>query len=206
MRTVLAGALIAALVALPRAASADSITVGARIGPQSIFLEGDGSPSDLRGYVAGLDVTVPLSRYLGLAGVLEGSIYDRRSDRLEPGAAATSWAPFAELRVDTNPDGPWSCRIDLGTGYRWLLLPLVSGSTDSYGGVEPLRLRVGPAYRSGRVEVALVLGAGFGWFVARPGARSCAVTGTCQDSLLDSDTASPVHFVGDLSAAVRVWP
>jgi hypothetical protein len=195
-----------ALLALPRAASADPIALGARAGPQSIFLEGDGSPSDLRGYVAGIDVTMPLSHHLGLAGVVEASLYDRRSDRLEPGAAATSYGAFAELRVDTHPEGPWSCRIDLGTGYRWLLLPLASGPTDAYGGIEPLRLRLGPAYRTGPLEVSVALGAGFGWFIARPGAHSCAVTATCQDSLLDSDTASPVHFVGDLSVAVRGWP
>jgi len=182
------------------------LTLGARIGPQSIYLEGDGAPSDLRGYVAGVDAAVRLSRNLSLAVVFEGSLYDRRSDRLEPGPPATSAAVFAELHVDTNPDGPWSVRIDLGPGYRWLELPLASGPTDEYSGIEPLRLRIGPAYYYGDLEVSVAFGLGFGWFTARPGAHSCAVTGTCQDSLLDSDTASPVHFVGDLSVAIRGWP
>jgi hypothetical protein len=52
----------------------------------------------------------------------------------------------------------------------------------------------------------VALGLGFGLFLSRPGDRSCAVTGTCQDSLIDSDTASPVHFVGDLTVAVQGWP
>jgi hypothetical protein len=183
-----------------------ALSLGARIGPQSIYLEGDGAPSDLRGYMAGVDATVHLSRHLGLAAVAEASLYDRRSDRLEPGPTATSYAAFAELRIDTNPEGPWSFRIDLGPGYRWLTLPLASGPTDEYSGIEPLRIRLGPAYRQGDLEFAVAFGLGFGWFTARPGAHSCAVTATCQDSLLDSDTASPVHFVGDLSVAIRGWP
>jgi hypothetical protein len=182
------------------------LSLGARVGPQSIFLEGDGAQSDLRGYVAGLDGTLRLSRHLSIAGSIEGSLFDGRSDRLEPGPTATSLGLFTELRIDTNPDGPWSARIDVGPGYRWLWLPLASGPTDAYGGLEPLRLRVGPAYRVGDLQVSVALGVGFGLFLARPGDRNCAVTGTCEDSLLDSDTASPVHFVADLTVAVRGWP
>lgn len=185
---------------------APRLSLGARVGPQWIFLEGDGSPSDLRGAFAGVDATLRLSRYLSLAGVVEWSTYDGRSDRLEPGPPATSLGTFAELRVDTNPEGPWSVRIDIGPGYRWLWLPLATGSTDAYGGLEPLRLRVGPAYRTGAVQVSVALGFGFGLFTARPGDRDCAVTASCQDSLLDSDTSSPVHFVGDLSVALAGWP
>jgi len=200
-----------ALLGMARDAGAEPpergpLAFGARAGPQSIYLEGDGAPSDLRGYMAGIDATLRLSHYLGVSGAFEASIFDRRSDRLQPGAAATSYGAFAGLLVDTHPEGPWSARIDLGTGYRWLLLPLASGGTDPYGGWEPLRLRVGPAYHPGGLEASVSLGVGFGWFSARPGSRSCAVTGSCQDSLLDSDTASPVHFVGDLSVAIRGWP
>ncbi len=124
----------------------------------------------------------------------------------EPGPAATSLGVFTELRIDTNPDGPWSVRIDVGPGYRWLWLPMASGPTEVYGGLEPLRLRAGPAYRVGDVQVTVALGVGFGLFFSRPGDRNCAVSGTCQDSLIDSDTASPVHFVGDLTVAVQGWP
>jgi len=182
------------------------VVVGARAGVQSIYLEGDGAPSDLRGVVAGVDAALRLGEHVGVGGALEASLYDRRSDRLEPGPAATSYAAFAELRLDTHPAGPWSARIDLGTGYRWLFLPLGSGTTDGYGGFEPLRLHLGPSYRVGAVDVAVLGGVGFGWFTARPGARSCAVTAVCQDSLLDSDTSSSVHFMADLALAVRGWP
>jgi hypothetical protein len=181
-------------------------SLGARAGPQSIFLEGDGAQSDLRGYVAGVDAALRLSRYLSIAGAVEGSLFDGRSDRVEPGPAATSLGAFSELCIDTNPDGPWSARIDVGPGYRWLWLPMASGPTEVYGGLEPLRLRAGPAYRVGDVQVTVALGVGFGLFLSRPGDRNCAVSGTCQDSLIDSDTASPVHFVGDLTVAVRGWP
>ena len=195
-----------------RAAFADgteargALSLAARAGPQSIFLEGDGAQSDLRGYVAGAGAALRVSRYLSLAGAVEGSLFDGRSDRLQPGATATSVGVFAELRVDSNPDGPWSARIDVGPGYRWLWLPLAVGPTDAYAGLEPLRLRAGPAYRLGDVQLTVAVGAGFGLFLSRPGDRSCAVTGTCTDSLLDSDTASPVHFVGDLTIAVSGWP
>jgi hypothetical protein len=217
VRRALAALLAACAASGPRVAAAAEasgpaerreplLSLGARIGPQSIYLEGDGSPSDLRGYVLGAQLTLRLSRHLGIAGAVEGSVYDRRSDRLEPGPAATSVAAFAQLHVDTNPEGPWAFVIDLGPGFRWLQLPLASGPTDQYGGLEPLRLRMGPALHHESLELSVALGVGFGWFVARPGARDCAVTGTCQDSLLDSDTASPVHFVGDLSIALAGWP
>lgn len=180
------------------------LTLGARFGPQSVYLEGAGSPSDLRGYVAGLEASLALSRHLAVAGTVEGSEYDARSDRLAPGPTATSLAAFAELRIDTHPEGPWTVRVDLGAGTRWLVLPLASGPTDTYGGVEALRMRLGPAYRwSDGLELGVALGAGFGWFTARPGARECAVTGACQDSLLETDTATPVHFVGDLTVVLR---
>jgi hypothetical protein len=188
------------------AASRGPPSFGARIGTQSIYLEGDDAPSDLRGYFAGLDAGARLSRHFRLTGVFEASIYDRRSDRLEPGSPATSYAGFLDLGIDTNPEGPWSASIDLATGCRWLRVPLSSGPSDAYGGVEPLRLRLGPALRVDPILVSVTGGIGFGWFTARPGARSCAVTGTCQDSLLDSETASALHFVGDVSVAVRGWP
>ena len=186
--------------ALPR------FTLGARVGPQWIFLEGDGAQSDLRGYVGGLDAAWRLSHHLSLAESIEGSLFDGRSDRLEPGPTASSLALVTQLRIDTNPEGPWSARIDLGPGYRWLWVPSTSGPTELYGALEPLRLRVGPAYRAGEVQVSVALGVGFGLFLSRPGDRNCAISGTCADSLLDSDTASPVHFVGDLTVAVQGWP
>jgi hypothetical protein len=90
------------------------LTLGARIGPQSIYLEGDGAPSDLRGYVAGVDAAVRLSRNLSIAGVFEGSLYDRRSDRLEPGPAAMSAADTMSKKQGSSftvwKDGLAECR------------------------------------------------------------------------------------------------
>jgi len=212
-----AAALLTALLASSCAAFAADATaqepadravleLGARVGPQWVYLEGDFGESDLRGYFAGVDGTLRVTRRLGIGGVVEASVYDGRSDRLEPGPSATSYAAFAELRVETNPEGPFSFRIDMGPGTRWLILPMTTGPAETYGALEPLRLRVGPAYRAGALELSVAIGLGFGWFMARPADRSCAVTGSCEDSLVDSDTASSVHFVNDLSVSVRGWP
>jgi hypothetical protein len=176
----------------------------ARASPSEGAAATDGAPSDLRGMVAGVDAAFRLTHYLSLAPSYELSLYDARSDRVQQGPTATSHAAFLEARLDTNPDGPLSVRIDLGPGYRWLALPLASGTTDRYSGVEPLRMHVGPSYRvAGSVELAVLGGFGFGWFVARPGAQACAVTAACPDSAFDSTTQSSAHFVLDLSLAIR---
>jgi hypothetical protein len=183
------------------------VAFGARAGLQRFFFEGDGSPSDLRGYVLGLDATVRLGPHISLAPVVELSILPTRGDRLEPGPDATSLATFFEARLDTNPAGPWSFRIEAGPGYRWLWLPYASSTTDRFSGLEPLRVRLGPSLRLGEQgEIALIAGAGFGWFWDHSGGRSCAVTATCGDSFYDSDTQTAVHFVGDVSIVVRGWP
>ncbi len=189
---------------MPRAARAD-IGVGARTGLQWIYLEGDGSPSDLRGYVFGADLHARLTKNLAVATGLELSLYDRRSDRLPYGRVASSWTPFVGARLDTNPGGELSARIELATAARWLALPLDIGATDRFFGVEPLRLRVGPALRVAKsFDLAVLLGFGFGWFTGRDGVHACAANATCADSRLDSDTSSSVHFVTDL-AVVGTW-
>ncbi|MFI5297075.1 MAG: hypothetical protein ACHREM_03175 [Polyangiales bacterium] len=199
--------LAIAVTALSDRASADDrapvVFVGARVGAQSLFLEGDSATADLRGLFIGVDASLRVTSHVSVAAVVEATRFDARSDRLEPGGAASSLATFAELRIDTNPEGDWTARIDLGTGVRWLRLPLASAPSDTYWALEPLRLRIGPAHRFAGFEASVAAGLGFGWFVARPGDRSCAVTGACADSILESDTASGVHFVGDLSATLR---
>jgi len=191
------------LLFVPSAASAD-VGLGARTGLQWIYLEGDGSPSDLRGYVFGADLHARVTEHLAIATGLELSLYDRRSDRLPYGRVASSWSPFVGVRLDTNPEGPWSARIELATAARWVTLPL-DGETEHLFGIEPLRLRVGPALRvSKSFDLAVLVGAGFGFFMTKDGAQACAATASCADSRLDSDTSSSVHFVTDL-AIVGSW-
>ena len=72
-------------------------------------------------------------------------------------------------------------------------------------GIAIVIVQVHPGSRARR-RSAVLGGIGFGLFFSRPGDRNCAVSGTCQDSLIDSDTASPVHFVGDFTVAVQGWP
>lgn len=197
---------LAAATKADRAAADDHASifgVGARVGSQSLYLEGDSATADLRGLFVGVDASLRVTSHVTVAAVVEATRFDARSDRLEPGDVASSLATFAELRIDTNPEGDWTARIDLGTGVRWLRLPLASAPSDTYWALEPLRLRIGPAHRFAGLEVSVAAGLGFGWFVARPGDRSCAVTSACADSILESDTASGVHFVGDLSATLR---
>jgi hypothetical protein len=199
----------AVLVTLIAASSAHAgeLSIGVRSGPQWLYLEGDGPPSDLRGFVLGVDGALPVARRISVAAVVDGSIYTQRSDRLPPGRAATSLATFVELRLDTDPEGPVSARIDLGTGFRWLRLPLDSGPTDSFRAWEPLRLRVGPAWRASReIQVALQAGIGFGLMVSRNRDGTCSLVGTCADSLYNSDTQSSAHFVTELVLSVRGWP
>ncbi len=185
-------------------AASTPIVLGARIGRQSLYLEGDGAPADLTGFVFAGDVALRVGRHLSLAAVVETSAYGQRSDRVQPGPTATSYATFLEARADTNPEGPLSLRLDVGTGCRWLVVPLDRGARDHFWGLEPLHLRLGPTYRvTHAVDVAALGGFGFGWFSAHPGAGSCAVTGTCKDSLYDSDVQSAVHFVVDVSLALR---
>jgi hypothetical protein len=200
-----AGTLSLAFRAVP--AHAGDWSIGGRAGSEWMFLEGDVSTSDLRGFVFGVDAAYSVGRRMALGADLDASIYTQRSDRLPPGPTADSFATFLELRIDTNPEGPFSARIDLGTGYRFLMLPLASGPTDRFGAWEALRLRVGPAWRaSSGVQVAVVAGFGFGWFASRGRDGACAVIGTCSDSLYDSDAQSPVHFVSELALTVRGWP
>lgn len=182
------------------------VVLGARIGVQSLYLEGDGTPADLRGFAFAGDAALRVGRHLSFAAVFEASLYGQRSDRVERGPTATSYATFLEARADTNPEGPLSLRIDLGTGCRWLAVPLDRGGRDHYWGFEPLHLRLGPSYRVTRaIDVAALGGLGFGWFSAHPGpgSGSCAVTGTCKDSLYNSDVQSAAHFVVDVSLALR---
>ena len=200
-------AIIGVLVLAARA-DADDITFDARAGWQWLFLEGDATTSDLRGNAVDVSAAYSLGPRMALAAGIEGARYGERSDRLPPGATATSAGAFVDLRLDTNPDGPISARIDLGTGYRWLSLPLAAGPTYDHRTArsKPLHLRVGPAWRaSPNVQLALQAGFGFGWLVARSRDGACSVTASCADSLYDSDAQSSVHFIFDLTAAVRVW-
>jgi hypothetical protein len=204
---------VLATLATPAPARADedarSVAIGARTGVQSIYLEGDGSPSDLRGFVFGADGQIRVARRLTIGLAVEGSLYDRRSDRLPHGRVASSVAPFLEVHADTNPEGPLSARIDLGTGARWLTLPVDDTAAGRYAGIEALRLRIGPGVRLAHgYDLALQVGFAFGWFAMQDsgGRAACAVTATCKDSLLDSDTQSSVHFTTDLTLALRVWP
>ena len=188
----------------PAETSSRRLAFGLRAGSQALYLEGDGSPADLSGYVFGGDAALRLSPRLSIAALFDVSIYGQRSDRVEPGALATSYAPSVELRANTNPEGPFSFRIDLGAGCRWLAVPMDHRVTDRFWGVEPLHLRVGPSYRaSERIEVVALGGLGFGWFATHSGSDSCAVNGTCRDSLYDSDVQTSVHFVLDLSLGIR---
>jgi putative component of toxin-antitoxin plasmid stabilization module len=211
-RVAAAFAFAVALAALAtRDARADEspprFALGARAGMQSLFLEGDGSPSDLRGMFVGMDGSVRVTRHLALAAVVEASEYAGRGDRLPAGPIATSWGAFLEARADTNPGGPLSVRIDVGPGYRWLTLPVAAAPADHFSGFEPLRVHVGPSWRvAGQTEIALLGGAGFGWFATQSFGRACSVTATCADSLFGSDTVSSAHFVLDVSLAIRGWP
>jgi hypothetical protein len=95
----------------------------------------------------------------------------------------------------------------VGPGYRWLTLPIEGSAADRFSGFEPLRVHLGPSLRiAGQTELALLGGGGFGWFGARSFGRSCSVTASCADSLYGSDTVETVHFVADLSLAIRGWP
>jgi hypothetical protein len=199
--------LVAVAVALgATTARAGARSVAARAGWQYVYLEGDGEPADLRGYVAAVDATYALGDRVAVGETVEASLYTQRSDRLPPGPSASALATYLELQVDTNPRGSVAARIDLGTGFRWLALPLAAGPTDHFRAWEPLRLRVGPAWRTRGVEVAAMVSFGFGWLVGRARDGVCPVTGSCSDSLYDSDTQSSAHFVTELSLSVRGWP
>jgi hypothetical protein len=172
-----------------------------------LFLEGDGSPPDLWGFAFGLDGALRLGPHLELVTSLEASLYDGRSDRVPTGPLAQSFAAFLLARIDTHPGGRWGARIDIGPGYRWLVLPFASGGSDRYSGFEPLRLHLGPRLRAAsHLDIAVLGGAGFGWFTAYGTSRACAVTASCPDSLFSSDTQSAAHFVADISFAIRGWP
>jgi hypothetical protein len=176
----------------------------ARAGSEQIYLEGDGSPSDLRGFVFAVEPAVRLgSRYtLGLS--LEASLYPWRSDRLDAGPLAGGGAAFLEAGAETHPGKPFSVSIRLGAGYRRLWVPLATGGTDAFWAVEAARLRAGPSFQiSDRLRIEVLLAGALGWFFAAHGAQECAVTGSCADSLYDSTTQSSAHFTFDLSVAVR---
>jgi hypothetical protein len=206
----IAAAAIAASAASASASPSDdppALTFGARLAAQAVFLEGDGPPSDLRGYMLGVDASYRIAPRAAIAAVVEGATYLQRSDRLPPGGTADTLAVFAELQLDTAPRERWSARIELATGYRWLSLPLASGPTDRFGAWEALRLRVGPAWHaSPRLQVAVLAGFGFGFLVARDRAGACSVNATCADSLYDSATQSSAHFTADLALVVRGGP
>ncbi len=198
-----AAALVAALATSARA---DGVSLDARIAPQWVFLEGDGPPADLSGDMIGVDVAFPLGHRIALAGAFEGALYTQRSDRMPPGGTAHDLDSFVELQVDTDPTATFSARIALGTGVRWLSLPLSAGPTDRFVAWEPLRLRVGPAWRtSGHTQIAVMAGLGFGFMMSRARDGACAVTASCADSLYDSDTQSSAHFVVELALVVRGW-
>jgi hypothetical protein len=180
-----------------------SLDASARAGTEQVYLEGDGSPSDLRGFVFAFEPGVRLSRRFALGTSLELSLYPRRSDRLDFGALATSGSAFVEARAETHPGEPFSAAFALGSGYRRLWLPLAAGGTDAFWAIEALRLRAGPSFQTGgRLRIEVTVGGAMGWFFAAHGAQECAVTGACPDSLYSSATPS-VHFTLDLSIAVR---
>jgi hypothetical protein len=199
--------LALALVLVAAQARADPLTLGARVGPQWMFLEGDGPPADLTGWTFGVDVAYPLSRRLALGAAADVATYPERSDRLPPGSGAHGLATYLELHADTDPSATWSATVDLGTGFRWLSIPLDAGPTDHVRAWEPVRVRAGPTWRGhGSTRVALVVGAGVGFVVSRAREGACSVTGTCADSLYDSDTQSSAEVVLDLTLVVRGWP
>ena len=195
-----------AVVLVAGTARADGVSIGARLAPQWLFLEGDGTPADLTGDMLGVDVAVPITRRASIAVAAEGALYAQRSDRVPPGGDAHDLAAFAELQLDTRPGESVAARIALGAGVRWLSLPLAGGPTDRFFAWEPLRLRVGPVWRpSPRTEIGVMGGFGFGFIATRGRDGTCVVTGSCADSLYDSDTQSTAHFVVDLSLVARAW-
>ncbi|HEX4620293.1 MAG TPA: hypothetical protein VH208_01890 [Myxococcaceae bacterium] len=178
--------------------------LGGRVGMEQIYLGGDGSPSDLRGFVFALQPAARVSRHFALGLSLEASLYPRRSDRVDSGPLASSAAAFLEAGAQTHPGEPCSASLALSAGYRRLWLPLDAGGTDAFWAIEAFRLQGGPSFRAGdRVRIEILLGGGFGWFFAARGARECAITAACPDSLYGSTTQSSVHFTLDLSVAVR---
>ena len=196
-----------ALVLAASAARADPITLGARVGPQYVFLEGDGPPADLTGWALGLDAAYALTPRLALGAAVDAAVYPGRSDRLPTGDSAHGLATYAELHADTDPTARWSATIDLGTGFRWLSIPLTSGPTDHVRAWEPVRVRAGPTWRGqSGARLSLMVGAGFGFVVSRAREGACSVTGTCADSLYDSDTQSSAEVVVDVTLVVRGWP
>jgi hypothetical protein len=197
----------AALVAmLATSARADGVSLDARIAPQWIFLEGDGPPADLTGDMIGVNVAYPLGHQIALAGEFEAALYTQRSDRMPPGGSAHDLDTFVELQIDTDPTARFTARIALGTGVRWLSLPLSAGPTDHFVAWEPLRLRAGPAWRtSERTQIAVMAGLGFGFMMSRTRDGACAVTASCADSLYDSDSQSSAHFVVELALVVHGW-
>src|SRR5262249_55233767 len=64
---------------------AERFAIGARAGLQRIFFEGDGAPSDLRGFVFGVDPSLRLGHHFALAAAFELSLFTERSDRIAPG-------------------------------------------------------------------------------------------------------------------------
>jgi hypothetical protein len=187
------------------ASAADApFEMSVRAGSEQVYLEGDGSPSDLRGFVFALKPAVRLSHRFTLGVSLEASLYPRRSDRLDSGPIAGSGAVFLEAGAQTHPGERYSGSFALGSGYRRLWLPLAAGGTDAFWAIEALRLHAGPSFQgSGRLRVEVLLGAAFGWFFAAPGARECAMTASCADSLYGSTTQSSVHFTLDFSIVAR---
>jgi hypothetical protein len=200
--------VLAAAVAIAAIGSVDHPwTLGAETKRQLVFLEGDASPSDLRGWTLDLDVGYWFSGKYGAALVFEGSLYNARSDRLPPGSSATSFGLFLEGRANTNPEGPFSFRVELGGGIGRLALPSAGGSVDRFIELQPLRLHIGPSYTvAPGVDLVLLAGAALGWFKDHGGGNNCAVTATCTDSMLTSDTESHAHFVADLAIGLRFSP
>ncbi len=199
--------VIVAVLAAREARADNELSFDGRIASEWVFLEGDGPPADLSGYCFALGAAYALGPRVSLGAALEAAIYTERSDRLPDGGSAHSLAPFVELHIDTNPTGPLSARIDLATGFRWLRLPLASGPTDSFRMWEPIVVRAGPAWRTSRgTQIAVLFGFGVGWKVSSGRDGACAVTGSCADSLFDSDTQSSAHFTADFALAVRGWP
>jgi hypothetical protein len=194
-----------ACLAVSTAAAAEPLSFGVRIARQWVFLEGDGPPADLVGFGFQLDAAYPIRRGIAIAAGVDVGLFPERSDRLPPGSAAKSLAPFAGVELDTSPGDDISARIDIATGYRWLELPLSSGPTDRFRSWEALAVHAGPAWRSHGLQLAVMAGFGFGVVMARRHDGTCAVTGSCADSLFDSDTQSSAHFIADLAFQVRGW-
>jgi hypothetical protein len=171
------------------------------------------SPAGLSGLSLQADLGWRISPVYVVYGFVEDGLYDDRSDRIAPGAAASSPALGAGVQATTNPQGPVSFLVDLSFAYRWLRVPFLTGiastpaCVDRYRGWEPLRLRAGPTLLlSDHWRIGLLLGGQMGRFVGQGHKETCAITASCSDSILvDSDTQSATYMGFDAAFALQSW-